>query len=264
MPPGHTRTPGQIISELLTDHPEAASLQGEASHCQALARISAANVSQAFVAEQAARLGYEELRHRLDPRRRRTVDFSTGVVVLVLIVAGLTLLDHLELSGLLGRNSSIILALATTVVWLTGAWLAALPTRERSWRMVIAAAAAVVLLGLALAVAHGVGRRGVAFGLLLSVFILILVGGATVLMARMEFASLFAARRRWHQARAAYNAAVRTERYDVEASTVATQAWLGIVRIRASAVADDEHLVHQTVALALALLESGSKQLSSS
>jgi hypothetical protein len=259
--PGYTRTPSQIINELLNGHPEAASLQGEASHCRALTRVSAANVSRAFAAEQAARLGYEELRHRLDPRRRRTAHFGGGLLVLVLIGTGLTLLDYLELSGLLGRNSSVILAAATTVVWLTGTWLAALPTRERRWRMVLAAATAAVLLSLALTAAHGIGRASVVFGVLLSMFILVLAGGATALMARMEFASLFVARRRWYRARAIYEAAVRTEQDDAEAAAVASQAWLGMVRSRASAVADDEQLVHETMALAAALLESGHSQL---
>lgn len=263
MPPGHGRTPSQIISELLTSHPEAASLQGEARHCQALARISAANVSQAFAAEQAARLSYEELRHRLDPRRRRTADFGAGLLAVVLIGAGLALLDYLELGGLLGRKDSVIPALAATVVWLTGGWLAALPTRERRWPLVLAAATAGVLFGLALAVMHGTGLASLLFGILLGIFILALACGATALMARMEFATLFMARRRWHQARAAYDAAVRTEQDDAEAAAVASQAWLGLVRNRANALADDEHLVRQTVALAVALLESGHPQLSS-
>ena len=85
MLPGHMRTPAQIIGELLTGHPEAASLQAEASHCRALARCSAAHASEAFDAAQTARLGYEELRHRLDPRRARTVGLAAGLLTLTLV-----------------------------------------------------------------------------------------------------------------------------------------------------------------------------------
>ena len=99
---GHMRTPAQIIGELLSGHPEAVSLQAEASHCRALVRSSAACASQAFDAAQAARLGYEELRHRLDPRCVRTIGFAVGLLTLILVGAGLTLLDAIELSVVLG------------------------------------------------------------------------------------------------------------------------------------------------------------------
>ena len=52
---GHTPTPAQIIGALLTGHPEAASLQGEASHRQALAVCSAALVGRLFTEAQAIR-----------------------------------------------------------------------------------------------------------------------------------------------------------------------------------------------------------------
>jgi hypothetical protein len=257
--PGHTRTPSQIIGELLTGHPEAASLQAEASHCRALARSSAANAGQAFAAEQAARLRYEELRHRLDPRRR-TVDFGAGLLILALLGAGLTLLGVIELNGL-GQTSSVLSALAAAGVWLTGAWLAALASRDHRWPLILADSIAAVLLGLLLAVLHGFDHGSAVFGILLSACILVLAGGAAVLMARMESPSLFAARWRWHQAQAVHKAAVQTEQDDVEAATVATEAWLSLVRTRASTLADDEHLVHDTAAMAVALLESGRPQL---
>ena len=262
MLPGHSRTPSQIIGELLTRHPEAASLQAEASHRGALARSSAANVRGTFAVAQAARLGYEELRHRLDPRRLRTVNFAAGLLVLVLLSAGLTLLDIIQLSGLLGRTDSVLPALAAVAVWLTGAWLTVLASRERRWPLILTVSATAVLLGLLLAVVHGLGRGGVFFGALLTGFILVIAGGAAVIMARMEPASLLAARRHWHRARAAHEAAVRTEREDIEAATVATEAWLGLVR--ASVITEgDEHLADETVALAVTLLESGHRQLPS-
>ena len=274
MLPPHPRTPSHIIGELLAGHPEAASLQAEASHCQALARTSAAHVGHAFTTAQAARLSYEELRHRLDPRRRRTVHFGAGLVLLAVLGAGLTMLSVIELNGLLGGIQSVLPALAAAAVWLTGAWLAALASRERRVPLVLAATGAAILLVLLLATLHGFaphpGWPGVRdhargswlFGVLVGVFILLLAIGAAVLMAHLESASLFLARRRWHRARAAHEAAVQTEQADAEAASVAEQAWLGLVRTRASAIAGgEEHLMHETVVLAGALLESGRPQL---
>ena len=79
--PDRPLRPSKILRELLTGHQEAASLLGEASHRQALAQESAARVARRFAALQAARLYYEELRHRLDPRCRRTVHFVYGQCV---------------------------------------------------------------------------------------------------------------------------------------------------------------------------------------
>ncbi len=260
MLPGHTRTPSQIIGELLAQHPEGASLQAEASHCRALARDSAANVGRAFAAEQAARLGYEELRHRLDPRRRHSVDFAVGLIVLGLLAAGLTALDMIQLRGQLGRTGPVLPSLAATAVWLTGAWMTGLAHREHRWPLVLTTGAAAVLLGGLLTAVHGAARPGVLFAALVSAFILVFAGGAAVLIARMESASLLVARRRWHRARAAYEAAVQTERDDIEAAAVATEAWLGLVR--SSAVADG-HLMHEVAELAVALLDAAHLELPS-
>jgi hypothetical protein len=258
--PGHTRTASQVMGELLTRHPEAASLQAEASHRRALACDSKLIVSETLAVEQAARLGYEELRHRLDPRRLHTVNFAAGMLVLILLSAGLTVLDTIQLSGLLGRTGSALPTLAATAVWLTGAWVTALAGREGRWPVVLVVGTAAVLLGAMLAGVDGLTRHSLVFAVLISAFILVFAGGAAVLMARMESASLPVARRRWHRARAAHEAAVKAERGDVEAAAVATEAWLGLVR--ASAVADaDEDLARETVALAVALLESGHPRL---
>jgi len=260
--PGQTRTPAQIVGELLTGHPEAVSLQAEASHCRALARSSAAHASQTFDAAQAARLGYEELRHRLDPRRVRTIGLGAGLLALILLGAGLTVLDAAELSGVLGKAGSVLPALAATAVWLAGAWVAALAGRERRRGVCLAVGAAGVLLGLLLALLRGFGQQNILFGTVVSLFILVLASAAAVLMARVESSSLFAARRRWHRASAAHRAAARTRQDDMEAATVATESWLGLVRTRASVLTGDEQLVQETIALAMDLLESGQSHAS--
>lgn len=273
---GHLRTPAQIIGELLTGHPEAASLLAEACHRRALARSSAAKVAQEFASAKAARLHYEELKHRLDPRRRRPVPFGAGLVLVIVLGAELTMLDVIELSGLLGGIRSVLPALAATGVWLTGAWLTSLVSRERRWPLMLAAIGGAVLLGLLLAILHGFdpvpgwpavrdhARGNAVFGVLAGLFILVLVVGTAVLMAHTEPVSLMAARRGWRRARAAHEAAVRTAQKDVEAATVATEAWLSLVRAYASAVAGGrEDLVHETAELGAALLESGRPQLPS-
>jgi hypothetical protein len=83
-------TPTQIVGELLRNHPEAASLLAEASHHRTLAVWSAATARRKFAAAQAARLAYEELRHRLDPKLRRRINFAAGLAVLVVLAASIT------------------------------------------------------------------------------------------------------------------------------------------------------------------------------
>jgi len=261
--PGHAPTPSQIIGDLFATHSEAASLQAEASHLRALAASSAGYASHTFSVAQAARLGYEEKRHRLDPRRLHSFDFGVGLLVLTLLAAVLTLLDVAELSWLLGGTRSVGPALAATAAWLGGAWLAALASRERRWGVDMAATAMAVMLGMLFVVMYRFGRQDMVFGILASALILILAILAAVLMARMESGSLFAARRRWHRAQAAHEAAVRTAQEDMQAATVATEAWLGMVRTQASTLTSDEHVVRETVALAAALIDSGRPQIPS-
>jgi hypothetical protein len=245
--PSQTRTPSQIMGELLTGHPEAASLQSEARHRLALADGSATSASRAFAAAQTARFAYEELRHRLDPRMLCTLNFGAGLAFLVPLGAGLALSNAIELGGL--RSG-----LPATAVWLTGAWLTALATREHRGRLVGTAIAVAILLDVLLAAPHDFGCQPIMF----AAFILMLAVGAAVLMSRMESAAVFQARWHLHRTRAVHQAAVHLERHDVEAAKAASESWLGLVRIRANARSGgDEHFVHETVALAMALLENG-------
>ena len=201
MRPAHPRWPSQIIGKLLTGHPEAASLLVKSIHCQALARSSAANVGQEFAAAQKARLHYEELRHMLDPCRGRTIHFGAGLPLLLVLGTGLTMLNGIELSGLLGGMRLVLVALAATAVWLTGGWLAALASRERRWPLVLATINTAIFLALLLMTLHGLEPRpdrpaardhlrGYAVSdVLAGFFILVFAVGAAAFVAHMESAS---------------------------------------------------------------------------
>jgi MFS family permease len=269
MQPDRRPTPAWIIGELLLNHPEAASLLARATHWRSLAAWSTANARRKFGAAQAARLAYEELGHLLEPRRRHLINLVVGLLLLVVLSAGLVMLDLIELGGL----RSVQAALAATVVWLTGAWLGAVAARHRRWTRVAAIIGAGFLLGLLLVVLHAVaphpawpdvGRR-VFFGALTGAFILVLTVGAAALMAYLESASLLVARRRWYRARAAYEEATEIEQADSQAAAVAKESWLGLVRARVATIAaDDDQLVQATVAWAAALVGNNHSQLSPS
>jgi hypothetical protein len=268
--PDHRRTPAQVIGELLETHPEAASLLAEASHCRALAVCSAAITRLKLAAVQAARLAYEELRHRLEPRRRHPINFAVGLLLLLVLGAGLAMLDVIELSGLLDAPGAVLPALAAAAAWLTAAWLSVIAVRQRRWALVAAIMAAALVLGLLLVALHGLGQptahqyasASAVFGALTGTFILALTAGAGALMAYMEPASLLVARRRWHRARTAYEEAVETEHADLRAAAIAAEAWLGLVRARVAAIAaGDENLVQATMAFAAVLVESSRPQL---
>jgi hypothetical protein len=269
--PDNWPTPAKIIGDLLRSHPEAASLLAEASHRQALAAWSGAESGIRFQAAQAARLAYEELRHRLDPRRARRVHFDVGLSLLTLLTAGLAMLDLMELSGPLDRLGSVVFALAATGVWLTIAWLAALAGLQRRWIVVSAIGTAAIALGLLLVALHGLAphpgwlmvggrfRGSVLAGTVGGAFIIALVAGAAAFIARMEPASLLVARRRWHRARSGHEEAMRTGQADLGAAVVALEAWLGLVRATATmiAMAGEEQLIEETMTLAVGLVEVG-------
>ena len=272
MSPDHRPTPATIIGELLTTHPEAASLLAEASHWLALAACSAVFTDVKFTAAQAARLAYEELQHRLEPRRHHPIHFGLGLLILLIVGAGLAMLIVIELSGWLGGPGSALPALAATAVWLTVAWLAVLAVLHRRWALVIPIVGAAILLELLLITLHGLspagtpasqpGRASMIFGILTGALILVLTVGAAVLMAQMESPRLQAARQRWHRARAAYEEAAATHQADAETAAVAAAAWLGLVRIRVTEIAaDDERLIHDTMDLAAVLVERSRPEL---
>jgi hypothetical protein len=259
-------TPSRIVGEVLTYHPEAASLLGEASHRHALAVHSTATASQALYAAQSMRVCYEELRHRLDPRYRRPVHFAAGLAFLAGLGLGLTVLDGLELMTVLAARMAVPISLAAVAVWITGAWLAALAAREGRRGLLAGIIAGAVVMGLLLITLHGfmpfsnrpMSWGHIAVGALLAALISALVTGTAVVIARMEPASVYLARQRWQRARTLSEAAVGLEQADAEAAAIAREAWLGLVRAQASAIArdGDTHVLQDTLTLASALQEA--------
>ena len=231
---------------------------------------SGVKADREFAAVQEARLGYERLRRRLDPRHRRPVHLGQGLLLIGVLAAGLTVLDAIELGPLLPGVKSVLPTLAVTAVWLTLAWLAALAGREKRWTTVASAIGGANILMLLLAAVHGVNpRRGwpttwgqtygsTVSGILFGVLLMVLGAGTAFLITHIEPPSCSVARRRWHRVRTSHEAAVEEEIADVQAASVATAAWLGLVRSYASeATGGDQSVVEATVALASALLENG-------
>ena len=103
-----------------------------------------------LAAAKEARLAYEELGYLLEPRRRYPVNLVAGLLLLLVLSAGLVTLDLIELNGL----RSVLAALAATAVWLTVAWLGAVAARQRRWTLVAAITGAAFLLGLLLVALH--------------------------------------------------------------------------------------------------------------
>jgi uncharacterized membrane protein len=270
VPPDTGPTPTQIIGELLSSHPEAESLMGEASHWQALAVTSAGESRRKFAEVQAARRACETLSHRLEPRRARTLHFDLGLALLAAPATGIAVLDFFELSRLPGGTaSSLVLALAAAIVWLALAWLAAAARRERRG-LAAGIAGAAVLLALLVAAVHAAGpgsgwpptHAGVLFGAMAAGCILGLTAGAGAIFSRLEPASLLARRRRWHRARSTWEKAERTRQADREAAAVALEAWLGLVRVHVIQLSGgDEQLVKEVTALTAGLLGAGTPEL---
>ena len=226
----------RMAGHVLATHPEAHSLLSEAGHRRVLAERSAAEVSRRYGVMQAARAGYQELRHRLDPRGTRPVHFAVAMVLLAVLFAVLVMLNVITFDGVL--TDEVAAAAAAAAAWTGCAWLAALALRDGQHGRLASVSAGGLVLGVLLAALHGDAapvrqaggwdRYGVGAVAVLLVFALVAV--AAMLIARTEPASLLLARRRWHQARSAYTAAVRTHREDAEADAVASQGWHGLVQ----------------------------------
>ncbi len=115
-------TPVKIIGEVLNSYPGAESLLAAADFSQVLAAGSADRDAK-FRVTRIARHTHEELRHRLEGRRRgRPVQFAAGVLFLAVLGAVLLSLDLVELDGLLPAAEPMLLTLGVTAVWVTIAW----------------------------------------------------------------------------------------------------------------------------------------------
>lgn len=230
----------QLAGHVLANHLEAQSLQFEAGHRRALARQSAVEVRRTFDAMQAKRLAYEAVCHRLDPRHDRTVSFGVALPLQAAIFVVLAALDAVEFTGVL-TGWTMVAVFAAAAAWSGVAWLAALAVREKSRGVLAAITGGAGVLGLLMTALratapsdHSAGLRyNLGVGLLAAVLIFILVAASAALIVRTEPASLMLARRRWHRARADFEAAVRTHHEDAEADAIAGQDWNGFLRTQA-------------------------------
>jgi len=121
------RAAHDLVGRVLSGHQEARSLLSEASHRRVLAEQSAVAADGTAATADMARLRYEELRHRVDPRAERPLSFWMALVLVVAIGAGLAGLGLIELATLPGRG---VAAAAVAAAWIAGAWLAAAAHRE--------------------------------------------------------------------------------------------------------------------------------------
>jgi 4-amino-4-deoxy-L-arabinose transferase-like glycosyltransferase len=240
----------QVVSHVLATHPEAPSLLSEVDHRRALAAQSTAEVTRLHGVMQAARMGYEELRHRLDPRRTRPVHFGIAMVLLAVVFTVLVMFDAVTFDGVLAADVTAA-AVAASAAWLGCAWLAAVAAREEQRGLLAATIAGAAALGGLLAALHGeVGgrmpvdrptRAGV--GVAAVLLILILVAVAAMLMTRTEPASVLLARRRWQSCQSEYEAALRIQRSDAEAEAVARQSWRGLIQAHVQAPGNGDRKV---------------------
>jgi hypothetical protein len=178
----------------------------------------------------------------------------------------LAVLDVVELRTVLSTEMAVPATMGAIAVWLTGSWLAALAAREGRRALVAATIAGAIVSSLLLAALHGVPPlsgllavwANLGAGVLSAVLITVLTAGAAVLIARMEPASVFLARRRWQRVRSSHEAAVRLHCADTEAASVAKQSWLALVRTYTTVVTGEggEQTVHDTLALASVLQDA--------
>lgn len=153
----------------------------------------------------------------------------------------LVALDAIEFTGVL-TGWMAVAAVAAAAAWSGCAWLAALAGWEGQRGLLAVIIAGAATFGLLLAALHGAAavpgqadmryRLGVSVGVVLLIFALVAV--ASVLIGRTEPTSLLIARRRWHRARSAHEAATRIHRSDAEAAAVARQGWRGLIETQAN------------------------------
>jgi MFS family permease len=234
-----------VVGNVLDTDPEGQSLLAEAGHRRSLAGQSMRVATEAFARMKTARLGYEALRRRLDPRYGRSLHFGVAVILLAAVAAALVALDIVEFAGVLFGWVATAAAAAASAAWTGCAWLAALAVREERRGRVTVIAAAAAAAGLLLAALHGEassvspapGWHRFEVAALLMLFIFALVAVATEIITRPEPASLPLARRRWHRSWDEYLAAARVHRADAEAAVVAAQEWCSLVDAYAVAYA---------------------------
>jgi hypothetical protein len=236
-----------LVGGLLADHPEARSLLSEASHWRGLAAHSAALAAAASQAADLARLRYEELRHRLDPRGHRRGQYGVAcflVASIGLALAGLAWIELAPWIDVTGRPTGWLVATAVAAIWLFGAWLAASPSHPRRALLAVAAAALTALLS---------GLVGTLPVVLLAVLSALLALFAAVLIARAEPVTLARGHRHWRRATRHRDAAVATAQSDAESAAVTRESWLGLVR--AATAAEDEQVAREAIAVAASMIE---------
>ena len=235
-----------LVADLLVGHPEARSLLSEASHWRGLAAHSAALATAATQATQLARLRYEELRHRLDPRghcRARHGVACALVAAIGLALAGLARIELASWINVTGRPAGWLVATAVAAVWLSGAWLAATPGHPRRALLAVAAVAVTALLS---------GLVDTLAAVLLAVLSALLAVIAAALIARAEPTALAQARRHWRRVARHRDAAVATAQSDAETAAVTRQSWLFLVRT--ATAAEDEQLAREAIVVAAGMI----------
>jgi hypothetical protein len=229
-----------LVGRMLGSHGEARSLLSEASHRSVLAGQSSAAAGGAGAAADLARVRYEELRHRADPRAECPLSCWTAAALVASAGAGLAGLAWLELAGLPGRA---VAAAAVAAVWITGAWLVAADRREGHAGRAAAAWTAAVALAALLTAVHAVAApgwgQGLA-GLLWAVLSGAMAAAAAALISRSETAALTRARRQWQRARARHATAARRAAADAEGAAIARQSWLSLVGSVAARPGDEQ------------------------
>jgi hypothetical protein len=234
------------VGGLLTGHPEARTLLSEASHWHGLAAHSAALAATASRAADLARLHYEELCHRLDPRGHRRTRYEVACALVAAIGLALAGLARIELApwiDVTGRPAGWLVATAMAALWLSGAWLAAFSGRLRRVLLAVAAGAVTALLS---------GLVGTLPMVLLAVLSGLLALVAAALLACTEPAALARGRRHWRRASRHRDAAAATAQSDAEAATISRESWLGLVR--AATAVEDEQVAREAIAVATGMI----------